>query len=112
MIAALILAASFGTVSVTNHAGFVMTGELTSVTNGQFTVGGRTMPLKILPEKEQRRLKALASCDMRTSEEKRRARMAENDLKRLDALVDDGKIAPEQAEKMRKAIRAAGAAKP
>jgi len=99
-------------VSVTNHAGYVMTGELTSVTNGQFTVGGRTMPLKILPAREQRRLKALASCDTRTPEEKRRARMAENDLKRLDALVDAGKIAPEQAEKMRKAIQSAGAAKP
>jgi len=103
----LLLAVSLGVVSVTNHAGFVMTGELTSVTNGRFTVGGRTMPLKILPKQEQRRLKELASCDLRTPEEKRRDRMVANDLKRLDALVAAGKIRPEEAEPMRKAIKAA-----
>jgi len=111
MLTSLLLAASFGFVSVTNHAGHVMTGELTSVTNGRFTVGGRTMPLKILPKGEQRRLRELASCDLRTSEQKRRDRMVEADLKRLDALVAAGKIKPEQAEPMRKAIRAAGATK-
>jgi len=110
MIAALVLVASFGTVSVTNHAGYVMTGELTTVTNGRFTVGGRTMPLKILPKAEQERLWKLAGGDTRTPDEKRRARMAANDLKRIDALVAAGKIKPEDAEKMRKAIQAAGTA--
>jgi len=111
MLISLLLAASFGLVSVTNHAGHVMTGELTSVTNGRFTVGGRTMLLKILPKGEQRRLMELASCDLRTPDEKRRDRTVANDLKRLDALVAAGKIKPEEAEKMRKAIKAAGAAR-
>jgi len=111
MLASLILAATFGIVSVTNHAGHVLTGELTSVTNGKFTVGGRTMPIKILPKPEQRRLRELAGGDMRTPDEKRRARIVENDLKRLDVLVAEGKIKPEDAEPMRNAIRKAGAAR-
>jgi len=111
MVGSFLLAASFGMVSVTNNAGFVMTGELTSVTNGRFTVNGRTMPLKILPKSEQKRLRKLAGGDTRTPDEKRRDRIVESDLKRLDALVAAGKIKPEEAEKMRKAIKAAGAAK-
>ena len=36
-------------IAVTNHAGHVVRGELTSVTNGTFTVAGRTYPLSVLP---------------------------------------------------------------
>ena len=62
--------ASFGAVSVTNHAGGVISGELTAVTNGTFTLAGRTLPLAILPAAEQRRLKELAGQDVRTARER------------------------------------------
>jgi len=74
-----------------------MTGELTSVTNGSFTLAGRTMPLKALPEGEQRRRKALAGGDARTSRERLAARFRDAQLKRLDRLVREGRITPDTA---------------
>lgn len=101
--------ASFGTVSVTNHAGGVISGELTAVTNGTFTLAGRTLPLRILPVGEQRRLKALAGQDVRTARERQRAKMLDYELRRIDARLAAGDITSEQAEALRRDARASAA---
>ena len=104
-----IVLASFGVVSVTNHAGGILSGELTSVTNGMFTVSGRTLPLKILPVAEQRRLKVLAGEDVRTAKERQRAKMLDYELRRIDVRLAAGDITSEQAEALRRDARAAAA---
>ena len=98
--------ASFGTVSVTNHAGHVLSGELTAVTNGMFTVGGRTLPLKVLPTAEQRRLKVLAGQDVRTAKERQRAKMLEYELKRIDLRLQASEITEAEAAALRADARA------
>ena len=100
---------SFGTVSVTNHAGHVVFGELTSVTNGTFTVGGRNLPLKVLPAAEQRRLKALAGQDVRTAKERQRAKMLDYELRRIDVRLQAGEITETEAAALRADARAAAA---
>ena len=97
--------ASFGTVSVTNHAGHVLSGELTAVTNGTFTVARRTLPMKILPAAEQRRLKVLAGQDVRTAKERRRAKMLDYELKRIDVRLKAGEITEAEAENLRRDAR-------
>ena len=96
--------ASFGTVSVTNHAGHVLSGELTSVTNGTFTIGRRTLPLGALPAAEQRRLKELAGQDVRTAKERQRAKMRDYELKRIGLRLKAGEITEEQAETLRRDV--------
>ena len=98
--------ATFGTVSVTNHAGHVVSGELTVVTNGTFTVGGRTLPLKILPAAEQRRLKALAGQDVRTAKERQRAKLLDYELQRIDVRLKAGEITEAEATALRADARA------
>ena len=99
--------ASFGPVSVTNHAGHVLSGELTSVTNGTFTVAGRTLPMKILPAAEQRRLKVLVGQDVRTAKERQRAKMLDYELKRIDVRLKAGEIIEAEAENLRQNARGA-----
>ncbi|MCQ2394413.1 MAG: hypothetical protein MJ249_09010 [Kiritimatiellae bacterium] len=101
--------ASFGAVSVTNHAGGVISGELTAVTNGTFTLAGRTLPLAILPAAEQRRLKELAGQDVRTARERQRAKMLDYELRRIDVRLAAGDITSEQAEALRRDARASAA---
>lgn len=101
-----LLLTSFGTVSVTNHAGGVVSGELTSVTNGTFTVGGRTLPLKVLPAAEQRRLKVLAGQDVRTAKERQRAKLLDYELRRIDLRLKAGEITGAQAEQLRRDVQA------
>ena len=101
--------ASFGAVSVTNHAGGVISGELTAVTNGTFTLARRTLPLAILPAAEQRRLKELAGQDVRTARERQRAKMLDYELRRIDVRLAAGDITSEQAEALRRDARAAAA---
>ena len=103
--------ASFGTVSVTNHAGHVLSGELTSVTNGMFTVGGRTLPLRVLPAAEQRRLKVLAGQDVRTAKERQRAKMLDYELRRIDLRLKAGEITEAEAENLRQNARASATLK-
>ena len=98
--------ASFGTVSVTNHAGHVVSGELTAVTNGTFTVGGRTLPMKVLPAAEQRRLKALAGQDVRSAKERQRAKMLDYELRRIDLRLQAGEITEAEAAALRADARA------
>ena len=99
--------ASFGTVSVTNHAGHVLSGELTAVTNGTFTIGRRTLPLGALPAAEQRRLKVLAGQDVRTAKERQRAKMLDYELRRIDARLKAGEITEAEAENLRQNARGA-----
>ena len=99
--------ASFGTVSVTNHAGHVLSGELTSVTNGTFTIGRRTLPLGALPAAEQRRLKVLAGQDVRTAKERQRAKMLDYELRRIDLRLKAGEITESEAENLRRDARGA-----
>ena len=98
--------ASFGTVSVTNHAGHVLSGELTAVTNGTFTIGRRTLPLGALPAAEQRRLKALAGQDVRTAKERQRAKMLDYELRRIDLRLQAGEITEAEAASLRADARA------
>ena len=98
--------ASFGTVSVTNHAGHVLSGELTSVTNGMFTIGRRTLPLGALPAAEQRRLKVLAGQDVRTAKERQRAKMLDYELRRIDLRLKAGELTESEAENLRQDARA------
>ena len=93
-------------VSVTNHAGHVLSGELTAVTNGTFTVAGRTLPLKILPAAEQRRLKVLAGQDVRTAKERQRAKRLAYELKRIDVRLKAGEITEVEAARLRDDARA------
>lgn len=99
--------AGFGLVSVTNHAGAVLTGELTSVTNGRFTVGGRTLPLTVLRALDRERIRRLAGCDMRSPAERRDAQKVAMELKTVDELLKAGRLTPVEAEERRRRIRAA-----
>lgn len=96
-----LLFTSFGVVSVTNHAGHVVSGELTAVTNGTFTVAGRTLPLKVLPTAEQKRLKSLARQDVRTAKERQRAKMLDYQLRRIDLRLQAGEINAAEAAALR-----------
>lgn len=107
-----IVLASFGVVSVTNHAGGILSGELTSVTNGMFTVSGRTLPLKILPVAEQRRLKVLAGEDVRTAKERQRTKRLQFELQRIDVRLRAGEITETEAAALRADARASMTFKP
>jgi len=109
MFAPFLLAASLGVVSVTNHAGRVVGGELTSVTNGTFVIDGRKYPLSILPKSEQKRVMVLAGEDVRTAKEKRIDADLAYELKRIDTRLKEGEITPEEAEKLRAIQRASAA---
>ena len=98
--------ASFGVVSVTNHAGGVLSGELTAVTNGTFTVAGRALPLKVLPVAEQKRIRALAGLDVRTAKERQRAKMLDYELRRIDVRLQAGEISEAEATALRADARA------
>ena len=102
-----LLFTSFGVVSVTNHAGHVLSGELTAVTNGTFTIGRRTLPLGALPAAEQRRLKVLAGQDVRTAKERQRAKMLDYELRRIDLRLKAGEITEAEAENLRQGARGA-----
>lgn len=104
MVAALLLA-SF--VAVTNHAGHVVSGELGSVTNGHFTVSGRTYPLSVLSASEQTRLKAAAGVDVRTPQERRIDEALAYELARIDARRAEGELTDGEAESLRRQSRAA-----
>ena len=101
-----VVLASFGTLSVTNHAGGVLSGELTAVTNGTFTLAGRTLPLSVLPSAEQKRVKMAAGQDVRTAKERQRAKRLDYELRRVDIRFAAGEITPEQAESLRRDARA------
>lgn len=94
-------------VTVTNHAGHVLSGELGTVTNGTFTIGSRRLPLSILPPSEQMRVKKLAGQDVRTPWERRVDADRDYELKRIDARLLEGELTEAQANRLRAATRAA-----
>lgn len=96
-------------VTVTNHAGHAVSGELGAVTNGTFEISGRRYPLSILPAEEQKRVRALAGQDVRTAKEKRVARDLEYELARIKAREEAGDITPSEADALRAAARASAA---
>ena len=95
--------------SVTNHAGHVISGELGTVTNGTFVIGTRKLPLSILPESEQRRVRSLAGQDARTPWERKVDADLDYELKRIDARLAEGEITAAQAGRLRQSARAAAA---
>lgn len=99
------LMTSFGEVSVTNHAGKVVKGELNAVTRESFVISGKTYPLTVLPKAEQLRLKKLAGEDTRSFKEKRAAQRLEYELKRIDARQKEGEITLEEAERLKSDAR-------
>lgn len=94
-------------IAVTNHAGHVVRGELTSVTNGTFTVAGRTYPLSVLPPSEQLRVKAVVGLDVRTPKQKRIDTDLDYEIKRIDARVQEGEITEEEGAQLKDRQRAA-----
>ena len=99
--------ATFGLVSVTNHAGGVLSGELTSVTNGNFTVGGRTLSLSVLRPADRERVMRQAGCDMRSPAERREALRVSLELKGVDERLKAGQLTSAEAEIRRHQILAA-----
>jgi len=90
------------TVSFTNHAGHVVSGEFGGVTNGTFVVGGRAYPLSILPKGEMLRVKKLAGCDVRTAKEKRLDHARELKLERIRLREAEGEIDKLTADRLRR----------
>jgi len=88
-------------VTVTNHAGRVVTGEFGGVTNGTFVVAGKAYPLSILPKGEQKRMKALAGLDVRTAREKRLDHARDMQLERIRLREQEGEIGHETADMLR-----------
>jgi len=88
-------------VSVTNHAGRVVTGEFGGVTNGTFVVSGKAYPLSILPKGEQKRLKELSGCDVRTAKEKRLDHACAMRLERIRLREAEGEIDRATADRLR-----------
>lgn len=91
-------------VSVTNHAGCVMTGPFGGITNGTFAIASRVYPLSVLPASERHRLGALAGCDVRTPAEKVRARERAHWIDRIRIREEMGEITPETAARLRAEI--------
>ena len=67
--------------------------------------------MKILPAAEQRRLKVLAGQDVRTAKERRRAKMLDYELKRIDLRLKAGEITEAEAENLRQNARASATLK-
>lgn len=97
--------------TVTNHVGHCIAGELTAVTNGTFVIDGRAYPLSVLPKSEQKRVRAAAGEDVRTPKEKRIAADLAYELKRIDARRKEGEISDEEAERLRGLQRESAAAR-
>ena len=101
-------AVACNSVSVTNHAGRVVSGEFGGVTNGAFIVSGRAYPLSILPKSEQLRVKKLAGLDTRTAKEKRLDRAREMRLERIRLREAEGEIDKSTAERLRRDLGPGG----
>ena len=92
--------------SFTNHAGHVVSGELTALSNGTAVVSGKSYPLKIFPKSEQERMRAIIGAPAPlTPREKSVARHLEEREKRLDALEKAGAVGKDDARTAREAIR-------
>ena len=86
----------------TNHAGHVVSGRLTALTNGTALINGRAYPLSIFPESEQARMRELLRVPLALSPalESRRLALRER-LLRNEALLKAGAKTPEAAAAQR-----------
>jgi len=89
-------------ITVTNHAGRVVTGPFGGVTNGTFMVSGRRYPLSILSPDEQLRVKRVAGVDVRTAREKRFDRARDLMLERIRLREAEGEIDKATADRLRR----------
>ena len=92
----------------TNHAGHVVSGRLTALTNGVALIGGRSYPLSIFPESEQARMRELlrAPLALPPALESRRLALRER-LLRNEALLKAGAKTPDAAAAQRARLEAA-----
>ena len=91
----------------TNHAGHVVSGQLTALTNGTAVINGRAYPLSIFPDSEQARMRALLRVPQKLPPglEERRCSLRERML-RSEALVKAGVKTPEDAVAQRERLEA------
>ena len=92
----------------TNHAGYVVSGSLTALTNGTAVINGRAYPLSIFPDSEQARMRELlrAPLALPPALESRRLALRER-LLRNEALLKAGAKPPAAAAAQRAKIEAA-----
>lgn len=104
-LATIVLAAAFGPISVTNHAGRVLSGELRGADAATFTIGARRLPLSILPQSERTRVLRQARRDARTAQERRIDADLDYELRRIDARLAEGEIDGGTAARLREDAR-------
>ena len=92
----------------TNHAGHVVSGRLTALTNGIAVIGGRSYPLSVFPEAERARMRKLLQVplDLPPALASRRIALRERAL-RNEALLKAGAKTPEAAAAQRAKLEAA-----
>jgi len=92
----------------TNHAGHVVSGRLTALTNGVALIGGRSYPLSIFPDAEQARMRELLRVPLALPPalESRRLALRER-LLRNEALLKAGAKTPEAAAAQRERLETA-----
>ena len=92
----------------TNHAGHVVSGRLTALTNGVALIGGRSYPLSIFPDSEQARMRELLRVPLALPPalESRRLALRER-LLRNEALLKAGAKTPEDAAAQRARLETA-----
>ena len=92
----------------TNHAGHVVSGRLTALTNGVAVIGGRSYPLSVFPDVEQARMRELLRVPLALPPalESRRLAFRER-LLRNEALLAAGAKTPESAAAQRKRLETA-----
>ena len=92
----------------TNHAGHVVSGRLTALTNGVALIGGRSYPLSIFPDAEQARMRELLRVPLALPPalESRRLALRER-LLRNEALLRAGAKTPEDAAAQRARLETA-----
>ena len=91
----------------TNHAGHVVIGRLTALTNGVALIGGRSYPLSIFPDAEQARMRELLRVPLALPPalESRRLALRER-LLRNEALLKAGAKTPDAAAAQRANLEA------
>ena len=94
--------------SFTNHAGHVVSGRLTALTNGVAVIGGRSYPLSVFPDAEQVRMREFLRVPLALPPalESRRLALRER-LLRNEALLKAGAKTPETAAAQRARLEAA-----
>ena len=94
--------------SFTNHAGHVVVGRLTAISNNVAVINGRAYPLAIFPESEQARMRDLLQVpsDLPPALAKRRRALRERYL-RNEALLKAGAKTSEAAARQRADLESA-----